>query len=180
MPSSYLSSSELARALRRLASLVVGEGLTLELALCYGRVFALVYHAPTPVATPRQVLAPIARAFELAQVVTKEQQLPAGWLHEDVKYFLAFFAASNRTDFDLYAPGLLISLHEPRHLLAMKLQLCADAPPPVDVEDVRFLIGKMGLASPSALEAIYQQFFPDTSLAPRVTGLFPEMQLLHC
>ena len=162
-----------------MASLVTDERLALELALCHGRVLALVYRAPTAEASPRQILAPTARAFELAQVVTKEQRLPAGWLHEDVKYFLAFFTARNRTDFDLHAPGILISLQEPRNLPAMKLQLCADAPQPADVEDIRFLIGKMGLASPSAVEAIYQQFFPDANLAPRVTGLFPELQLLH-
>lgn len=179
MPSNYLSSSDLSRALRRLAALVAEAKLVLELALCHGRVLALVYHAPTSEVAFRQNLAPTARAFELAQVVAKEQRLPAAWLHEEMRYFLAFFAARNRTDFDLYAPGILISLHEPRHLLAMKLQLCADAPQTADVEDIRFLMGKMGLASTAAVEAVYHQFFPNTNLASCVTDLIPELQPLQ-
>src|SRR5690606_41077506 len=59
----------------------------------------------------------------------------AHWIDNDLKYFLAFFAARNRTDFDLYAPGIIISLNEPRHLLAMKLRLCFETPQPADVED---------------------------------------------
>ena len=43
MPSSYLSSSSLNRALVRLAAVAAIEHLVLELALCCGRIFAVAY-----------------------------------------------------------------------------------------------------------------------------------------
>ena len=167
MPSSYLSSSSLNRALKRLAALAATEHLVLELALCHGRVFSVVYNSTDSKVAEGRMVESSTRAATLVRMVATEQRLPAHWLENDVKYFLAFFAARNRTDFDLYGPSLLISLFEPRHILAMKLHVCQVSPPPTtDFGDVDFLIGKMGLVSLDAVEHVYKQFFIGGKLEP--------------
>lgn len=179
MPYSYLSSSSLNRALKRLAALAAAEHLVLELALYHGRVITVVYNSTDSTTDKERMVEPSTRAATLARIVATELRLPAYWLENDLKYFLAFFAARNRTDFDLYAPGIIISLNEPRHLLAMKLRLCVETTAPTDVEDIRFLIGKMGLGSALAVEAVFQQFFPGSNLPPGAIDSIPELQPLR-
>lgn len=165
MPSSYLSSSSLNRALVRLAAVAAIERLVLELALCYGRIFAVAYDSTESKVGHDRMVEPSARVTALVKLVAAEQRLPSDWIEEDVKYFIAFFASRNRTDFDVFGPNLIISIAEPEHILAMKLHACQEsAPPPADLHQMGFLVEKMNLGSLKAVEHLYQLFFPGKEL----------------
>jgi hypothetical protein len=60
-------------------------------------------------------------------------------------------------------PGLRVSTASPEHLLAMK----AMASRRRDTDDLRFLIGIVGLTAPEQVIAVCQRVFPDEPLPDR-------------
>lgn len=174
MPYSILSPRRLTRALRRLSELAAADHVTIEVALCHGAVITVVYAAAanaTP--TARRVVESSARAAALVRQVSLEQRLPADWLEEDVKFYLALSAARSQPHLHDLGPNLILSVSEPAHLLAMKLYACHASVPPAaaDHGDLAFLIERMGLASVEAVEHAYARFFPEHSLAEDVRSL---------
>lgn len=166
-----ISTVRIDRALHRLAGHLVTEGLDMEVALCFGRLFVTVYHAPGSARGSRRIVVPAQKALDLARQVAAEMRLPRTWLSDDVRWFLAYFAATNRTDYDLYSPGISLSVHEPRHLLALKLYACAEDARPDAADDIRFLVQRMKLRSPAEVENLYQSFFPRERLSRTMTSL---------
>jgi hypothetical protein len=120
----FLSPRRIERALQRLAELAQQEHLMLELALCHGTVILLAYADPANRVVPARIIEATSRTNKLVRQVATEQKLPADWLREDVRYYLAVFAARRRTDFDVFGPHLTLSVAEPGYVLAMKLHAC--------------------------------------------------------
>ena len=120
----YLSPRRTERALQRLAVLAQQEHLMLEVALCHGKVILIAYANPTDRIVPSRIVEPTSRTSKLVRQVAAEQRLPIDWLREDVRYYLAVFAARRRHDFDVFGPNLTLSVAEPAHVLAMKLHAC--------------------------------------------------------
>lgn len=170
--SEHLSIARLDKALRRLAAGLAKEGLEMELALCFGRVFVTLHYAPSAL-DPADAAS--IRAWDLVQQVGDEGGLTNQWLTEDGKFYLAFFAARNRTDYDLFSPGIIVSLNEPRHLLALKIREVVESGPPEASEDLKFLNQQMGLHTPAAVSAVYQSFFPGSELPEHVAALIPTL-----
>jgi hypothetical protein len=169
----YLSTFRVQRALRRLAALAAGEQLVLEVALCHGAVVTVAYSYTDSKITPARLVEPAGRSDPIFARVTAEQRLPQDWLQEDVKYYLALFAAQRRTDYDRFGPNLILSVSEPAHMLAMKLHACDCSRPPAakDISDVEFLLQKMGVDSWSVVTALYERFLPGCSLSEDVRSL---------
>lgn len=166
MPYNVLSPRQINRALRRLSDLAAHDGLALDIALCHGRIVTVVYRVDAAESGGGKIVESGALAAALAHEVAREQGLPADWLEEDVKFHLALTAARNQPQLQSYAPGLVLSLGEPDHLLALKLHALRPgaAPAPSDRLDVSFLLERTGLASPEAAERAYRRFFPEQSL----------------
>lgn len=167
MSDTFLSHRRITRALRRLSELAAAEHLAIEVALCHGHVLTVVYALPHEPAGAGRIVVSHARGGALARQVASEQGLPAGWLEEDVKFFIALSAARNPSQLRDYAPNLILSVSEPAHLLAMNLHaLQSDAEPAVaERQDLAFLLQKMGLTSLEAVEHEYARFFPDHPLS---------------
>lgn len=167
MPSSSLSSSRLFNALHRLARHAAAEKIVIELGLCHGRVIAVCHDESDPARTRAQPVDTARRIIALAHLVADEEKLPDNWLKNDLKYYLAFFAARKRANVDVFKPNLIISLTESGRLLALKLRACqANSIEATDLDDLAFLIVKMGLDSQEAVEKVFRQFWPDESLGP--------------
>jgi len=166
-----ISIAKLDKALRRLAGLLAAEGLEMELALCYGRVFVTLYHAPGVSDHGHAILAEPGRAWDFVREVADKKGLPQEWLKEEGKLFLAFFGARNRTDYDLFSPGIILSLHEPRHVLTMKIREVLEQGSADACEDIRFLTQRMGLHTPATVSDVYRSFFPGEALPGRVAAL---------
>jgi len=109
--------------------------------------------------------------------VASEQRLPADWLREDVRYYLAVFAARGRTDFDLFGPNLTLSVAESGHVLALKLHACECYWPPAeqDLAEVEFLVQKLGVDSWADVASLYERFLPGCSLGGDVRTRVLEM-----
>jgi len=177
MPDSLLSHRRIQRALQRLAELAAAEQLALEVALCHGHIITVVYAlAQDPNAHGGgygKLVASSSRAAALVRQIAVEQRLPASWLEDDVKFFLALTAARNQSHLHQFGPNLILSVSEPAHLFAMKLHAFHVEPSPAvaDRHDLAFLMQKMGIASMEAVEHAYVRFFPDHSLAEDVRRL---------
>lgn len=170
MIDSVLSHRRIQKALQRLAELAASEQLALEIALCHGHIITVVYALAQDPNSHGKTVVSSSRAAALVRQVAVEQRLPASWLEEDVKFFLALTAARNQSHLHRYGPSLILSLSEPAHLFAMKLHAFHAEPSPAlaDRHDLAFLMQKMGLMSIEAVEHAYTRFFPDHSLADDV------------
>lgn len=179
MPYSIMSPRRINRALRRLAELVAAEKVALEVALCHGQIITVVYAVNRDAQTSGTAVESSTRAAALVRQVAAEQGLPADWLEEDVKFYLALTAARGQPHLQDFGSSLVLSLAEPEHLLAMKLNVCQGQvlPATADRHDLAFLLDKAGLDSVDAVEHTYARFFPEQKLAPDartlVAGLLP-------
>jgi hypothetical protein len=173
----YLSTLTVEHALRRLAELAAAEHLVLEIALCHGAVITVAYARPEQPIARGRIVEPSSRSDALVAEVAAEHRLPADWLKEDVKFYLALFAARRRSDVDLFGPNLLLCVSDSAHVLAMKLYACAASrpPAPADLADVEFLVQKLNLVSWAAVTGVYERFFPGSALNGDVRCLVVEM-----
>ncbi len=178
MPYSIMSPRRINRALRRLAEIADAEKIALEVALCHGQIITVVYAINRDVQTaPGKAVESSARAAALVRQVASEQRLPADWLEEDVKFYLALTAARGQPHLQEFGPSLVLSMAEPEHLLAMKLHLCQGhlVPATADHHDLAFLIEKAGLSSMDSVENTYARFFPEHALADEARALVKRM-----
>lgn len=175
----FLSPRRTERALQRLAELAQQELFMLEVALCHGTVILLAYADPANCVVPARIIEPTSRTNKLVRQVETEQRLPADWLREDVRYYLAVFAARRRADFDAFGPNLTLSVTESGHVLAMKLHACESIRPvdEQDLADVEFLVQKLHLGSWSAVAAIYERFLPGCTFGADTRARVAEMFL---
>jgi hypothetical protein len=173
----YLSTHAVERALRCLDRLAASEHVVVEVAFCRGAVITVPYtqRGPGPLSDGAVQAGGVADA--LIEQVGKERRLPRDWMKEDVKYYLAFFAARGRTDYDVIGPNVLLSVAKPGHVLAMKLQACETTRPPhaTDLADVAFLIEKMELNSWDAVASVHARFAPGCVLGDDVRMRVVEM-----
>jgi hypothetical protein len=166
VPYEPLSRKRLTQALRRLGELAHARKVTLELSLYGGAVFSLVYGTRDATKDVDAVIRPSTTAQELSAQVAQELGLPADWLNDDVRMFLAAKEAKRQlTEVD-FGPGLRVSVPTAAYLLALKLRACRPPLPGYagDFADIRFLVRKTGLKSVAAAEKIHDKFFPHDEL----------------
>ena len=123
----------------------------------------------------RHHLVPTASAIDLARLVAAEQGLSLDWLQNEGSFAPEFHVAHNRINFERLAPGVIITSPEPCRVFALKLQLSWDEPQAVDRDEILFLVEKLELDTPAALEEIYRRYFPDGFLLPRAAELQGEL-----
>lgn len=123
---------------------------------------ALAYDARRATRDIDAVVVPHGVVFEEAHALATELGLPQWWLNEQASSYVAPGGdAAAPLSFD--HPGLRVSTASPEHLLAMK----ALAARRRDIEDLRILIGVLGLTTPEQVIAVCNRVFPDESLPDR-------------
>lgn len=162
-----LSRARITQALRRLGELAHEQKLTLEVSLYGGAVFTLVYGTRDATKDVDAVVRQSGIAKKLALRVAQELNLPADWLNDQVKQFLAEKEAKRQLTEADFGEGLRVSVPTAAYLLAMKLRACRPPLPgyPGDYGDIRFLVQKMGITSVEAAEAHHEKFFPHDVLS---------------
>jgi hypothetical protein len=162
MPYKPFTKADILRALNRLGELALAKGLTLEVALYGGAVFAVVYGSRDSTKDVDAIVRPSEPARRFARQVAREQNLPEDWLNDEVRQFLAASEAKRRLASEEFGPGLTVSVPTAAYLLALKVNACR-APLPGyagDREDILFLVRKMELKTLAQVEEVYHQFFP--------------------
>lgn len=161
-----LSRNRIVQALRRLGERALEQKVTLEISLYGGAVFTLVYGSRDATKDVDALVRQSEIGKMLAAKVADELGLPADWLNDDVKQFLAEKEAKRRTSETEFGEGVRIVVPTAAYLLAMKLRACCPPLPGYagDYGDIRFLVHKMEIKSVEEAEAIHDKFFPHGAL----------------
>jgi hypothetical protein len=176
-----LTRTRIVEALNALGRLAKAEGVQLELSLDGGSALLLAFDSRTSTKDVDAIIKPSEIGHRLAGLVAAELHLDESWLNNSVKQFLS--------DFGTFAPleieeleqaakeHLKITRASAAYLLAMKCLACRPAMPgyPGDVEDIRFLIRKMGLVSIQQIEEQVTRFYPFDALSPAGRNLIESL-----
>jgi predicted nucleotidyltransferase len=146
----------------RLGERLQRRGVVGDVYVIGGAAMALAYDARRATRDIDAVLVPHGVVVEEAHALAAELGLPQWWLNEQASVYVAPGGDPEaRTTFD--HPGLRVSAASPEHLLAMK----AIAARRRDLDDLRVLIGVLGLTTSEQVVAVCRRVFPDEPLADR-------------
>jgi len=108
--------------------------------------------------------------LEEARNVAEELGLPPWWLNEQASVYISGKDdPGKRRVFD--HPGLRVTAASPAHVFAMK----ALAARTRDIDDLRLLVGMIGVDSAEAAVQVCQDFFPDEVISPRAVAVLEEL-----
>ena len=168
--SPLLDRERIAEAFGRLGDRLARRGVIADVYVIGGAAMALAYDARRATRDIDAVFHPHGAVLEAAQEVAHELGLPPWWLNEQASVYVApgGDGAAPRV-FD--HPGLRVLAASPEHLLAMKTLAARKQ----DVEDIRFLIGKIGLASARDVLSICAEVFPGETVPARALLLLEDL-----
>lgn len=156
-----ISKPVLLDALTRLGALAEQEGLRLEVCLYGGALMMLAYDAREITKDVDAILYPSREGLALAVKVGRELGLGDNWLNDQVKMFIA--PKEQLRNIPWESPGLMLTAPTASYLLAMKALACRQPLPGYegDVQDLRFLIQKLGISSVDEVQAHVDRYYPD-------------------
>lgn len=151
----------LIRALTRLGELAQGEGLQLEVCLYGGALMMLAYDTRTITKDVDAIIRPTKLGMALAGRAGHELRLQENWLNDDVKMFIA--PAEQTRSLPWEGPGIMLTAPTAGYLLAMKALACRQPLPGYegDLDDLRFLIRKLGIESVEDIQEHIDRYYPD-------------------
>ena len=165
----------LLRALRRLGELAEENGVVLDVCLYGGALMMLAYDARKMTKDVDAIIRPAKEGFAWAVQVGGELGLPEQWLNDQVKMFVA--PSEQVREIPWEGPGIRLTAPTAGYLLAMKALACRDALPGYegDLDDLRFLIRKMGIQSVDEIQAVIDKYYPDDVMLPEHAALLQEL-----
>ncbi len=164
-----LDAEAIAAALEALDVHLGKSGVRAELFLVGGAVLCVVHNARPATRDVDGWFVPTAAVRESAAAVARERGLPEDWLNDAAKGFLPANAGFTRWR---EWPNLVVSVAEPRTLLAMKV---AAARTERDADDIRFLANVLGLRSAAEVLDVATDYYPAEQLPVRAQLLVEEL-----
>jgi hypothetical protein len=175
--SSVLERDQIVGGLARLAELLAERGVQGELCLLGGTAMVLAFDARASTKDIDAVFEPASIVRELASLIEREQDLPEGWLNDAAKGFLS--ARHDVVEGDLpQFPALRVTAPTAEYLFAMKAmasRIGLSATDPSDVNDLRFLIGRLGLETVDQGLEIVARYYPADRVPARTAYLLEEL-----
>lgn len=162
--------------IRRLFQLLDEElgqaGATGELYLVGGAVMCLVLGAREATRDIDALFRPTRVIREAAARVAVRAGVPASWLNDAVKGFLA-----GNGDYTLYLelPHLRVYAADPRYLLAMKCAAMRLGAEFQDLGDIRYLLRFLNITQVEEALAIVTSYFSESSLPPKTRLALEEL-----
>jgi hypothetical protein len=151
-----MDRNEITDALTALAAELERRGVSAEMYVVGGAAIALAFDERRSTRDIDAVFEPKQVVYEAAAVVGEERGLPAGWLNDAVKGFLAGDDPTASPILDL--PGLRCLAASPQTLLALKVLAHRVGE---DEEDLRLLAAELGLERADEVLAIAEQTYGD-------------------
>lgn len=151
-----MDREEIVAALTALAAELHRRGTVAEMYVVGGAAIALAFDERRATRDIDAVFEPKSAVYEAAAAVAEERDLPAGWLNDAVKGFLAGDDPAATPVLDL--PGLRCLAASPRTLLALKVLAHRVGE---DEEDVRLLAGLLGLEKAEDILMVAEETFGD-------------------
>ncbi len=159
-----MNKSTILEALRRLGREAREAGVRLEISLYGGSAMLLAFNSRSATKDIDAILVPREEGEGLAARVARDLDLPEDWINSDVTQFISPKKEAKRRLSEIEREtGLIVHAPTARYLLAMKALACRR---PIgayqgDLEDLRFLIRKIGIRSVEEIQEIIDAFYPD-------------------
>lgn len=158
-----LDQAQLRGALGRLAELLQQRGVIGNVYLFGGGAMALAFDARPATRDLDGRFAPSGPIQAETREVARELGLPETWLNEQGVFYLPLHDEPDPSPvFD--HPNLRVMRASDRHLLAMKALAARRF---ADLDDLAFLIDRLGLETAAEVEAICLDVFPDEPIGDR-------------
>ena len=162
----YITKPLLLKALARLGELAQEQGMTLEVCVYGGALMMLAYDSRTITKDVDAILHPSREGKIWVARVGREMGLPEDWLNDHVKMFIAPSEQLRQLPWE--GPGIMLTAPTAGYLLSMKALACRNPLPGYDgdLDDLRFLIRKMGITHVDQIQAHIDTYYPDDAIAP--------------
>lgn len=172
MPPSKLTKADIRRLFELLDVELGARDAEGELYLVGGAVMCLAFDAREATKDVDALFKPARLIREAAARVAAKVGIDERWLNDAVKGFL-----SARGEFDpfLELPHLKVFVAQPRYLLAMKCAAMRLGEEFHDLDDVRYLLRYLNIATPEEALAIVERYFGDTELLPKTRLILEEL-----
>jgi predicted nucleotidyltransferase len=151
-----MDREEIVAALTALAAELDRRGISAEMYVVGGAAIALAFDERRATRDIDAVFEPKSIVYEAAAAVAEERDLPAGWLNDAVKGFLAGDDPAAAPVLDL--PGLRCLAASPEALLALKVLAHRVGE---DEDDLRLLAAELGLGRADEVLAVAERTFGD-------------------
>ncbi len=151
-----MDREEIVDALTALAAELEQQGITAEMYVVGGAAIALAFDERRATRDIDAVFEPKGTVYEAAAVVAQERGLPAGWLNDAVKGFLAGEDPTAIPVLDL--PGLRCLAASAETLLALKVLAHRVGE---DEDDLRLLARELGLDRADEVLAVAERTYGD-------------------
>jgi hypothetical protein len=170
--SAWFTAHDIRRLLELLGEELETAGVEGELYLVGGAVMCLAFDARPATRDVDALFRPTREIREAAARVADRAGVPRGWLNDAVKGFL-----DDRGDFDpfLELPSLRVFIARPEYLLAMKCASMRLAEEFRDVDDVRYLLRYLNIASVDEALEIVTRYVDEDRLMPKTRLALEEL-----
>jgi len=165
-----LTKEQILNALKRLSDELGILGVNGEVLLTGGASMCLVHSARDMTKDIDALYEPKTIINQLVSKIAEEDGLPDGWLNDSVKGFLA--KTPPQEEF-LALPNLTITTVPADYLLAMKLMSARYGE--TDYDDVRFLMGSLGILTKESLQGIVTRYYPVELILPKTMYLIEQL-----
>lgn len=155
---------------RRLGERLQQRGVVGDIYVIGGAAMALAYDARRSTRDIDAVFVPHGIVLDEAHTLAVELGLPRWWLNEQAAAYVAP-GGDPLAPLTFDHPGLRVSTASPEHLLAMK----ALAARRRDIDDLRVLVGLLGLTTQEQVIAVCTRVFPDEPLPDRARLILEDL-----
>lgn len=167
-----LTRADITRLLGLLATELESDGVEGEIYVVGGAVMCLVLEARSATRDIDAFFRPAKLVRQAAARVAVKEGVPETWLNDAVKGFL-----SPRGDFDPYLalPHLRVFTARPEYLLAMKCASMRLGEEFHDLDDVRYLLRYLNIATADAALEVVARYFDEEALPPKTRLALEEL-----
>jgi len=155
--SAALSAADIKRLFAKLNRELASENVQGEIYLVGGAVMCLVYQARESTRDVDALFKPSKQLRTAAAKVALESALPENWLNDAVK---GFFSEQGTFSLYLELSHLTVYAADPAYLLAMKCLSARIGEEFHDIDDIRYLLRYLNLASATEARAVIERYYP--------------------
>jgi hypothetical protein len=167
-----MTETEIRLYLSKVSDRLSENGMTGEIVLFGGAAMVLAHQARVSTKDVDAVFAPKSEVYRAADAVALEYGLDAGWLNDAVKGFLS---EKGETAPVLDYPNLKVYVAVPEYLLAMKCMSMRLGKDETDLNDIRFLIGRLGLKTADDVLNLVERYYPGNRIQPKTRFAVEEL-----
>lgn len=165
-----LTAATIVELFRALNAELASRGVKGEVGICGGAVMCLVFRARGATKDVDAIFSPTVEIREASEAVAARLGLEHGWLNDAAK---AYFLTSPPVQEVLEFSHLRVWAPRADYMLAMK---CVSARfDSHDLDDVRFLLKHLGIATPDEAFRIVEEYYPRKVIPPKTQFLLQEL-----